>query len=48
MAAEPVVLRNILCFLVNKFGEIAVKPLKIMTVELFDIDELYGARCQFV
>jgi len=39
MEATSVVLQSCLCFLVKKFGKLAVKPLKSMILDFYGVDE---------
>ena len=48
MAAGSVVLRSSLCFIVNKFGKIAVKPLTSMVLDFYDVGELIEAKRQLL
>lgn len=47
-AAESIVLRSSLCFLVNKFGKIAVKPLTSMLLDFYEAGELVEAKRQLL
>jgi len=44
MTAESLVLSNPLCFLVTKFGKSAVKPLKSVVIDYYNVDELAEAK----
>ena len=46
MAASAVVLCNPLCFLVNKFGRTATRPLKSMVLDFYDVGVLSDAKCR--
>jgi len=48
MAAAPVVLQSSLCYLVKRFGKVAVKPLKSMTLDFYDVEELNTAKQQLL
>ena len=48
MAAESVVLQSCLCFLVKRYGKLAVKPLKSMVLDFYGVDELYAAKQQLM
>ena len=46
MAASAVVLCNPLCFLANKFGRTATRPLKSMVLDFCDVGVLSNAKCR--
>ena len=48
MAATSIVLQSCLCFLVKRYGKVAVKPLKSMLLDFYGVDELYGAKQQLM
>ena len=48
MADDNVVLRSSLCYLVKKFSKIAVKPLKSMVLDFYDVEELNAAKQQLL
>lgn len=48
MAASAVVLCNPLCFLANKFGRTATRPLKSMVLDFYDVGVLSDAKCQLL
>ena len=48
MAVAPVVLQSCLCFLVKKFGKIAVRQLKSMVIDFYDVEELNAAKQQLL
>jgi len=48
MATAPVVLQSSVCFLVKIFGKVAVKPLKSMIVDFYDVEELNAAKQQLL
>ena len=48
MATTPAVLQSSLCFLVNRFGKVAVKPLKNMILDFYDVEELNAAKQQLL
>ena len=48
MAAGSVVLQSCLCFLVKRYGKLAVKPLKSMVLDFYGVDELYAAKQQLM
>jgi len=48
MAAAPVVLQSSLCFLVKKFGKLAVRQLKSMVIDFYDAEELNAAKQQLL
>jgi len=48
MAVAPVVLQSCLCFLVKKFGKIAVRQLKSMVINFYDFEELNAAKQQLL
>ena len=48
MAVNAVVLCNPLCFLVNKFGRTAAKPLKSMILDFYDVGVLCDSKSQLV
>ena len=48
MAARAIVLCNPLCFLANKFGRIATRPLKSMVLDFYDVGVLSDAKCQLL
>jgi len=48
MAATSIVLQSCLCFLVKRYGKIAVKPLKSMLLDFYGVDELYAAKQQLM
>ena len=48
MAVNAVVLCNPLCFLVNKFGRTAAKPLKSMILDFYDVGVLCDAKSQLI
>ena len=47
-AVAPVVLQSSLCFLVKKFGKIAVRQLKSMVIDFYDVEELNAAKQQLL
>ena len=48
MAVAPVVLQSCLCFLVKKFGKMAVRQLKSMVIDFYDVEELNVAKQQLL
>jgi len=48
MAVGSIVLRSSLCYIVNKFGKIAVKPLTSMVLDFYDVGELIEAKRQLL
>ena len=46
MAARPVVLCNVLCFAVNKYGKTAVKLLKSSLTDFYSVEVLADAKKQ--
>jgi len=48
MAHAQLVLHNVLCFLVNKFGKVDVKSLKTALFDFYDVDALSSAKEQLL
>jgi len=48
MAHAQLVLHNVLCFLVNKFGKVDVKSLKAALFDFDDVDALSSAKEQLL
>ena len=48
MADENVVLCDVLCFLVNKFGKVATKTIKGILSDFYSVDKLAAAKSQLV
>jgi len=48
MADVSLVLNDVLCFLVNKFGKLAVKSLKVTLTDFYSVDALAEAKIQLI
>jgi len=48
MAHTQLVLHNVLCYLVNKFGKVDVKSLKTALFDFYDVDALSSAKEQLL
>jgi len=48
MADVSLVLNDVLCFLVNKFGKLAVKSLKVTFSDFYSVDALAEAKIQLI
>ena len=48
MAAGSLVLNSSLCFLIDRYGKLAIKSLKSMTLDFYDIAELCSAKMQLL
>jgi len=48
MAADVVVVSNALCVLINKFGKCAMKPLKSLVRDFYDVGALCDAKRQLM
>ena len=48
MAADVVVVSNALCVLINKFGKWAMKPLKSLVRDFYDVGALCDAKRQLM
>jgi len=48
MADVSVVVSNLLCFLTNKYGKCAVRQLKSMVVDFYDVSDVCSAKRQLI
>ena len=48
MADSELVLNDVLCFLMCKFGKIAIKPLKSSVLDFFKIEDICDAKSQLL
>jgi len=48
MADVSLVLNDVLCFLVNKFGKLAVQSLKVTLTDFYSVDALAEAKIQLI
>ena len=48
MAGGSVAVSNLLCFLSNKYGKCAVRQLKSMIIDFYDVSDLCGAKRQLI
>jgi len=48
MAHVSLVLNDVQCFLVNKFGKLAVKSLKVTLTDFYSVDALAEAKIQLI
>jgi len=48
MATDSVVVSNLLCFLSNKYGKCAIRQLKSVIIDFYDVSDVCGAKQQLI